>query len=98
VFHRLQPSLCAREIGRLDAILRAKPAHGLRQVVSDGSCNNYNGAVEAYNIRAETIPGVVVARAFGFRPVEFFAAQASDRAAVVAELGGRCGHRTGIAK
>jgi LemA protein len=49
--------------------------------------NYYNGAVETYNIKVETVPGVLVARAFGFRPAEFFAADASERAAVVAELG-----------
>lgn len=48
--------------------------------------NYYNGAVEAYNIKVETIPGIVVAHAFGFRTAEFFAADASDRAAIVAEL------------
>jgi LemA protein len=48
--------------------------------------NYYNGAVEAYNIKVETIPGVLVARACGFRPSEFFAAEASDRAPVVADL------------
>jgi LemA protein len=39
----------------------------------------YNGAVETYNIRVETLPGLLVARAFGFPPAEFFAAGGSDR-------------------
>jgi LemA protein len=42
--------------------------------------NYYNGAVEAYNIRVETIPGLLVARAFGFAAAEFFAAEAPARA------------------
>jgi LemA protein len=45
--------------------------------------NYYNGAVEAYNIRAQTVPGLLVARVFGFEPAEFFAAGASDRAVPV---------------
>jgi LemA protein len=44
--------------------------------------NYYNGAVEAYNIRVESVPGLFVARAFGFAPAEFFAADAPDRAPV----------------
>ncbi len=36
--------------------------------------NYYNGAVETYNIRAESFPGVLIARAGGFVPAEFFAA------------------------
>jgi LemA protein len=48
--------------------------------------NYYNGAVEAYNIKVQSRPGVLVARAFGFTPAEFFAASESDRAAVTADL------------
>jgi LemA protein len=40
----------------------------------------YNGAVETYNIRVETLPGLLVARTFGFAPAEFFSAAGSDRA------------------
>jgi LemA protein len=36
--------------------------------------NYYNGAVETYNIRAEALPGLLIARPFGFAPAEFFAA------------------------
>jgi len=36
--------------------------------------NYYNGAVEAYNTRIQTFPGVMLAGAFGFRAAEFFAA------------------------
>ena len=36
--------------------------------------NYYNGAVEIFNIRAQTFPSLLVARAFGFAPAEFFAA------------------------
>jgi LemA protein len=42
--------------------------------------NYYNGAVETYNIRVETLPGLLVARTFGFAPAEFFSAAGSDRA------------------
>lgn len=36
--------------------------------------NYYNGAVEIYNIRVQSFPGLLVARTFGFRPQEFFVA------------------------
>jgi LemA protein len=36
--------------------------------------NYYNGAVEAYNIRVQTFPGLLVAGPFGFQAAEFFAA------------------------
>ncbi len=38
--------------------------------------NYYNGAVEIYNIRVQTIPGLLVARLFGFAAAEFFTADA----------------------
>jgi LemA protein len=38
--------------------------------------NYYNGAVETFNIRVESFPGLLVARAFGFRPADFFSAGA----------------------
>jgi len=37
--------------------------------------NYYNGAVESYNIRIQTFPGVLLAGLFGFRAAEFFAAE-----------------------
>ena len=36
--------------------------------------NYYNGAVEAYNIKVQSFPGLLVARPFAFSPAEFFAA------------------------
>ena len=36
--------------------------------------NYYNGAVEQYNGKVETVPGVFIAGPFGFRPAEFFTA------------------------
>ena len=36
--------------------------------------NYYNGAVETYNIRVQSFPSLLVARAFGFEPAEFFTA------------------------
>jgi LemA protein len=36
--------------------------------------NYYNGAVEIYNIKVESVPGLLVARPFGFTPAEFFRA------------------------
>ena len=41
--------------------------------------NYYNGAVEAYNIKVETVPGFLIARSFRFLPAEFFSADANDR-------------------
>ena len=49
--------------------------------------NYYNGAVEIYNVKVESVPSVLVARLFGFNHAEFFAASESDREAVRAELG-----------
>jgi LemA protein len=45
--------------------------------------NYYNGAVEAYNIKVHTVPGVIVARSFQFAPAEFFSADTEDRAVPV---------------
>lgn len=49
--------------------------------------NYYNGAVETYNIRVESVPGVLIARPFGFVPAEFFTADQTDRAPITADLG-----------
>jgi len=49
--------------------------------------NYYNGAVEILNTRIQTVPGLLVARPFGFRPAEFFAADPASRAPVSASLG-----------
>ena len=40
--------------------------------------NYYNGAVELYNIRVQSIPGVLFAGPLGFAPAEFFAADAES--------------------
>jgi LemA protein len=45
--------------------------------------NYYNGAVEAYNIRVQSVPGVLVAGPLGFRRAEFFSADAGAAAAPV---------------
>jgi LemA protein len=37
--------------------------------------NYYNGAVELYNIKVQSIPGVFLAGLFGFAPAEFFTAE-----------------------
>lgn len=37
--------------------------------------NYYNGAVELYNTRVQSVPDVLVARVFGFTAAEFFAAE-----------------------
>lgn len=47
----------------------------------------YNATVEIYNVKIESVPGVLVARLFGFKRAEFFAASESDRQPVAAELG-----------
>jgi len=46
--------------------------------------NYYNGAVELYNTRVQTVPGLLVARPFGFAPAEFFTAEAAARDAPAA--------------
>lgn len=46
----------------------------------------FNGAVRDYNTAIERVPDVLVARAFGFEPTEFFQAGADERAAVRVEL------------
>jgi LemA protein len=40
--------------------------------------NYYNGAVELYNTRVQTVPGVLIARPFGFAPAEFFSADSQS--------------------
>ncbi len=37
--------------------------------------NYYNGAVEIYNVRVESLPGLLLARPLGFRRAEFFMAE-----------------------
>jgi LemA protein len=49
----------------------------------------YNGSVRIYNTRLESVPDLIVARAFGFRPREFFAADDEEiRAVPRIEFGG----------
>ncbi len=43
--------------------------------------NYYNGAVEIYNIKVQSVPGVIVARLFGFAAAEFFSADEAAGAA-----------------
>ncbi len=40
--------------------------------------NYYNGAVEAYNIRVQSFPGLLVAGVFGFHAAEFFNADQTE--------------------
>jgi LemA protein len=49
--------------------------------------NYYNGAVEAYNIKVQSFPALLLARPLGFTPAEFFAAEDSARPPVDADLG-----------
>jgi LemA protein len=37
--------------------------------------NYYNGAVELYNVKVQSVPGVLLARPFGFTAAEFFTAE-----------------------
>lgn len=46
----------------------------------------YNGSVEQFNTAQEQFPTVLVARPFGFRPAEFFKAEAGARAVPKAEF------------
>ena len=48
--------------------------------------NYYNGAVEIYNIRVQSFPMVIVAGPLGFRPAEFFTADAGVENVVLANL------------
>jgi LemA protein len=48
--------------------------------------NYYNGAVEIYNVRVQSVPSNVVARMFGFAPAEFFTAEASAATVVPVAL------------
>jgi LemA protein len=49
--------------------------------------NYYNGAVETYNTRVQTVPGLFVAGPFGFAASEFFKADSAAREPVRASLG-----------
>jgi LemA protein len=46
----------------------------------------YNGAVRDYNTAIQHVPGVLVARAFGFAEAEFYQARAEERGAVGVQL------------
>jgi LemA protein len=48
--------------------------------------NYYNGAVEIYNVKVESVPGILVARPCGFVRAEFFTADTSANAPVTATL------------
>lgn len=44
--------------------------------------NYYNGAVEAYNIKVQSFPALLVSRPLGFAPAEFFTADDAARTVV----------------
>lgn len=46
----------------------------------------YNGSVRQYDTELQRFPAVLIARALGFRPAEFFAAEAEARANVQVSL------------
>ena len=46
----------------------------------------YNGSVRQYNTELERFPALLIARPLGFRPAEFFAAEADARANVQVDL------------
>jgi LemA protein len=48
--------------------------------------NYYNGAVEEYNTRVQSVPGLLVARPFGFGAAEFFTADEDAKAAVEVDV------------
>jgi len=48
--------------------------------------NYYNGAVEEYNTKVQSLPGLLVARPFGFGAAEFFTAGEDAKAAVVVDV------------
>lgn len=47
----------------------------------------YNGSVREYNTALETFPALLIAGPLGFKPAEFFAAEADARANVEVSLG-----------
>ena len=48
--------------------------------------NYYNGAVEEYNTKVQSVPGLFVARPFGFDAAEFFTAEEEARAVVEVDV------------
>ncbi|MEO8071470.1 MAG: LemA family protein, partial [Acidobacteriota bacterium] len=50
--------------------------------------NYYNGAVEIYNIRVESFPGLLLAGPLGFARAEFFTADDGAGSPSRVELGG----------
>ena len=48
--------------------------------------NYYNGAVEEFNTKVESVPGVLVARPFGFDAAEFFTAEEGARPVVEVDV------------
>ena len=49
--------------------------------------NYYNGAVEGYNTKVQSLPGMLVARPFGFGAAEFFSADDQARVVVDVDVG-----------
>jgi LemA protein len=48
--------------------------------------NYYNGAVETYNTKVQSFPGLLVAGPFGFSAAEFFAAEDAARTLVAVDV------------
>ncbi len=48
--------------------------------------NYYNGAVEGYNTKVQSLPGMLVARPFGFGAAEFFSADDNAKHAIEVDL------------
>jgi LemA protein len=88
-------SLLGQALGRLFAVAEAYPdlkaSTNFLQLQSDltdtedkiaAARRYYNATVLAYNNAIQTLPTVLLSRALGFGPREFFAAAADDRAPV----------------
>jgi LemA protein len=86
-------------LGRLFALSEAYPElkanqsylqlqHDLRETENKIAFarNYYNGAVEEYNTRVQSLPGLLIAGPFGFAAAEFFSAEDHARAAVAVDV------------
>ncbi len=85
-------AVLGQALGRLLAVAEAYPELQASQNFSDlqaeltdtedkiaAARRYYNATVLAYNTAVQTFPSLVVARSFGFRGREFFAAEADER-------------------
>jgi len=93
-------AMLGQALGRLLAVAEAYPELQASQNFSElqseltdtedkiaAARRYYNATVLAYNTAVQTFPSLVVARSFGFREREFFAADADERGVVPVAFG-----------